>query len=96
MNPSVREERNVNTEHILVAARDELHVQAVRVLLVDDRHWICVEISRELGTAALIVCTILRKELNMRKVFDHWVPPTPTGIGKCQRIETARNAFGAV
>ena len=32
-----------------VAATDELHVQAVRVLLEEDRRWTCVEISRELG-----------------------------------------------
>ena len=36
-----------------VAATDVLHVQAVRVLLEEDKCWTCVEISRELGIAAL-------------------------------------------
>ena len=44
-----------------VAATDDLHVQAARVLLEEDRHWTCVEIFRELGIAALTVHTILRK-----------------------------------
>ena len=41
-----------------VAARDDLHVQAVRDLLEEDRSWTCVEISRELGIAASTVHTI--------------------------------------
>ena len=54
--PSAKEERNVNTEEVLV---DPLLQQAVRVLLEDDRRWTCVEIFRELGIAASTVHTIL-------------------------------------
>ena len=42
-----------------VAATDDLNVQAVRVLLEEDRRWTCVEISMEFGIAALTVHTIL-------------------------------------
>ena len=45
-----------------VAAIDYLHVQAVKVLLEEDRRWTCVEISRELGTAASTVHSILRNK----------------------------------
>ena len=61
-----------------VAATDDLHVQAVRFLLEEDRHWTCVEISRELGIAASTVHTILRKKLNMQKFCAHIL----TDIGK--------------
>ena len=49
-----------------VAATDDLHVQAVSVLLEEDRCWTCVEISRELGIAASTVHTILRKKKDIR------------------------------
>ena len=45
-----------------VAATDGLPVQAVTVLLEEDSHWTCVEISRELGEAASTAHTILRKK----------------------------------
>ena len=44
-----------------VVATDDLHVQAVRVTLEEDRCWACVEISGELGIAASTVHTILRE-----------------------------------
>ena len=47
-----------------VAATGNLDVQAVMVLMEEDRRWTCVEISRELGIAPLTVHTILRRELN--------------------------------
>ena len=45
-----------------VAATDDLHVQAVRVLLEEDRRWTCVEISKEFGIATSTVHANLRKE----------------------------------
>ena len=45
-----------------IAATDALHVEAVKVLLEEDRSWTCAEISRELGIAASTVHTILRKK----------------------------------
>ena len=50
-----------------VAATDYLHVQAVKVLLEEDRCWTCVEISRELGTAVSTVHTILIKKAEHTK-----------------------------
>ena len=73
-----------------VGATDDLHVQAVRVVLEEDRRWTCLEISRELGIAASTVYTILIKKLNIQKVCAHWVPHTLTEIGKWQQMETAR------
>ena len=61
-----------------VAATDDLYVQAVGVLLEEDRRWTCVEVSRELCIAASTVHTILRKKLNMRKVCADWIPHTLT------------------
>ena len=66
--PSIQEEKNVNTEHSAgrpVAATDNVQVQAVRVLLKEDRCWSCVEISRKLGIAVSTAHTILRKKLNI-------------------------------
>ncbi|PSN38127.1 hypothetical protein C0J52_14412 [Blattella germanica] len=74
--PSVKEERNVNTEHVLVdpllrGTTDDLHVQTVMALLKEDRCWTCVEISRELGIAASTVHTILRKkDENAKSLFQ--------------------------
>ena len=50
-----------------VAATDDLHVQAIRILLEEDRRWTCVQISRELDIEVSTVHTILRKKLNMQK-----------------------------
>ena len=46
-----------------VAETDYFHVQSVWILLEEDRHWTCVEISRELGIAVSTVHTILRKKV---------------------------------
>ena len=62
---SIKEERNVNTENMLVdplLQQTISQVQAVRVLWQEDRCWACVEISRELGIAASIAHTLVRKK----------------------------------
>ena len=71
-----------------IAPTDD-HVEALRVLLEEDRCWTYGDFQ---GTwYSSINCPYhLRKKLNMPKVCAHWDLHTLTEIGKWQWMETAR------
>ena len=66
-----------------VATTDDLHFQAVRVLLKEDSSWTHVKISRELGIAASTVHTILRKKTPLFISTKHLFRPVL--LTKCEK-----------